>query len=222
MKGLVVVILGALVIGAGVLVTQGAGAQSGEGEVQKRSDRFLAETAERLGVTTEQLTSAMTDARTEMIDEAVSEGRTTEEQAAKIKERIHDYGPLAPAGRGHRGGGKLFCHGARLVATAAGEVLSKEPAEVAEAVKAGKSLAEQAQATGMRVEDFKAALLAAIKAELRTKVEDGTITQEQADRIFAGTEEHIERIVNFEGGRGFCRDRGERPAEEPHAEETPA
>ena len=46
-------------------------------------------------------------------------------------------------------------------------------------------------------------------------MDEGTITQEQADRIFAGIEEHIDRIVNFEGHgderpchrRGDLRDR---------------
>jgi hypothetical protein len=217
MKGLVVVVLAALALGVGVLVTQGAGAQSGEGEEQRRGERFVAETAERLGVTPEALTEAMTGAQFEIIDEAVAEGRMTEEQAAKLKERIEEYGPLSAIGRGHRSGGKGFCHGARLVAGAAAEVLGKEPADAAEAVKAGESLAEQAEAQGMSVEDFKAALLEAIKASLQTKVDGGAITQEQADRMYAGIEEHIDRIVNFEGqeGRGPCHrrgDRGERPA----------
>jgi polyhydroxyalkanoate synthesis regulator phasin len=212
-----------VVIGVGVLVTQGVGAQSGERDEQTRSERFVAETAERLGVTPEELTAAMTGARTEMIDEAVAEGKITEDQAAKMKERLAEKGPLAPIKFRHRGGGKFFCHGARLVANAAGEVLGKEPAQVAEAVKAGESLAEQAQAAGMSVEDFKAALVAAIRAQLQTKVDDGTITQEQADRIVGGIEEHIDRIVNFEGrgGRGLCGGghRGDRTADETAAPE---
>ena len=179
-------------------------------------------------MTPEALTEAMTGAQFEIIDEAVAEGRMTEEQATKLKERIEEYGPVSAIGRGHRGGGKGFCHGARLVAGAAGVVLGKEPAEVAEAVKAGESLAEQAEAQGMSVEDFKAALLSAVKATLQTKVDEGAITQEQADRIYAGIEEHIDRIVNFEGeeGRGSCHrrgDRGDRPADgERKPEETPA
>ncbi len=221
-KGLVLIVAGVFVLAAGVLVVHGAGAQEGEGE--RRGDRFIAETAERLGVTPEELTTAMTEAQVEIIDEAVAEGRLTDEQAAKLRERIGEYGPLSVIGRGHRGGGKALCHGPRLVVGAAADVLSKEPAEVAEAVRSGESLAEQAEAQGMSVEDFKAALLAAVKSTLQTKVEDGTITQEQADRIFAGIEGHIDRIVNFEGkgGDGPCQRPGrERPAR-PEAEATPA
>ena len=62
MKGLVVVVLGALVLGVGVLMTTGAGAQEGDGD-ERPGERFIAETAERLGVTPEELTSAMTEAQ---------------------------------------------------------------------------------------------------------------------------------------------------------------
>lgn len=210
MKGLIVVVIGALVLGVGVLMTHGAGAQSGDGDAQLRGERFIAETAERLGVTPEALTEAMNGAEFEIIDEAVADGRITEEQAAKLKERIEERGPLA--GIRPRHGGKALCHGARLVAGAAAEVLGKEPLQVVEAVKAGESLAEQAAAQGMAVEGFKTALLDAIKRMLQAKVDEGKITQEQADRVFAGIEEHIDRIVNFEGDGDErpCHRRGDR------------
>jgi hypothetical protein len=218
MKGLVVVVLGALVLGAGVLMTTGAGAQ--EGEAQKPGERFVAETAERLDVTSEELTSAMAEAQFEIIDDAVAEGRLTEDEAAKLKERIEEYGPLAVIGRRHRDRDvEGLCHGARLVVGAAAEVLGKEPVEVAEAVKSGESLAEQARAQGMSVEDFKTALLDTVKRMLQAKVDEGTITQVQADRIFAGIEENIDGIVNFEGqgGDGPC----DRPGDRRHRQPEP-
>jgi hypothetical protein len=222
LKGLLLVIAGAFVLAGGVLIVHGAGAQEGDGE--RRGDRFIGETAERLDVLPEELSAAMTEAQAEIIDEAVAEGRLTEEQAAKLKERIAEYGPLSLVGLRQRGGGKGFCHGARLVARAAADVLGREPAEVAEAVRSGESLAEQAEAQGMSVEDFKAALLAAVKSTLQTKVEDGRITQELADRIFAGIEEHIDRIINFEGqgGDGPCQRPGRERPDRPEAEATPA
>ncbi|HEV8574054.1 MAG TPA: hypothetical protein VGR43_05030 [Dehalococcoidia bacterium] len=204
MKGLLAIIASALVLGA-LLVANGAGAQ--EGESERPGEKFISETAERLGVSAEELTAAMTDAQFELIDTAVAEERLTEEQAAKLKERIEEYGPLSAIGLRHRQGHKAVCRGARLVGGAAAEVLGKEPSEVAAAVKSGESLAEQAESQGMSVEDFKAALLDAVKTTLQAKVDEGTITQAQADRIFAGIEENIDRIVNFEGqeGGGPCQ-----------------
>jgi hypothetical protein len=225
MKGLIVVVVGALVLGVGVLMTQGAGAQSGDEEAQRHGERFIAETAERLGVTPEALTDAMKGAEFEIIDEAVADGRITEEQAAKLKERIEERGPMAGI-RPRHGGGKALCHGVRLVTGAAAGVLGKEPLQVVEAVKAGESLAEQAAAQGMAVEDFKSALLDAVKRILQAKVEEGKITQTQADRVFAGIEEHIDRIVNFEGDGDErpCHRRGDRGdlQGDRRAEATPA
>src|SRR6266508_2142497 len=204
MKGLVVIIVGAFVLGAAVLAVRSAGAQDGEGE--RPGDKFIAKTAENLGVGAKELTTAMTDAQFEIIDEAVAAGNLTEEQAAKLRERIEEYGPLSVIGWGQRYRDHVLCKGARLVIGAAAEALGEEPADVAEAVRSGESLAEQAEAHGMRIEDFTAALLDAIKGKLDAKVSDGTITQSQADRIFAGIEEHIDRIVSFEGqgGDGPC------------------
>ena len=220
MKGLLIVIVGAFVLGAGVLVAGGAGAQ--EGESERRGERFIAETAERLGVTPEELTRAMTEAQFEIIDGKVAEGALTEEQAAKLKERIEEYGPLSVFGLKHRDGHKVFCRGAKLVVDAAAEVLGMDREEIAEAVRSGESLASIAEAQGMSVEEFKAALLSAIKAQLDVKVAEGGITPEQADRAYAAIEEHIDRIVQSEGpGRCHRPGGGDGPARQ-RQEPSPA
>lgn len=223
MKGLLLVIASAFVVAALVLANS-AGAQ--EGGSERPGDKFIAETAERLGISAEELTSAMTDAQVELIDTAVADGRLTEEQAAKLKERIEAYGPLSVIGLRQRHDGGLLCRGARLVTGAAAEVLGKEPAEVAAGVKSGESLAEQASAQGMGLDEFKTALLEAVKSALQAKVDEGKITQEQADRVFAGIEKNIDRIVNFEGdgeGPRPCHRRGgdEGPARRVQPEAAP-
>ena len=202
MKGLLVIILGAFVLGAAVLAARGVGAQEGEGE--RPGDRFIAKTAENLGVSAEDLTTAMTDAQFELIDEAVAEGKLTEEQAAKLKERIEEYGPLSVIGLRQRKDGHGPCRGAKLVLGAAAEVLEMERGEIIEAVRSGQSLAEIAEGQGMSVEEFTVALLEAIKAKLDAKVVEGAITQAQADRVFAEIESEIDKIVKFEGQPGLA------------------
>ena len=71
-------------------------------------------------------------------------------------------------------------------------------------LKDGKSLAEVAEAKGMSVDDFKAALLTQVKAQLDSLVADGTLTQEQADRVLKNTQDNIDSIVNAQGGFGGC------------------
>lgn len=67
----------------------------------------------------------------------------------------------------------------------------------------------------MGADDFTAALLAEVKADLDAKVTDRDITQAQADRAYERTERNIDRIVNYvpdEDGRRPCRALQDRPA----------
>src|SRR6266540_1158646 len=82
MKGLVVIIVGAFVLGAAVLAVRSAGAQDREGE--RPGDKFIAKTAENLGVGAEELTTAMLDAK-------VSDGTITQAQADRIFAEIEEH-----------------------------------------------------------------------------------------------------------------------------------
>ena len=95
--------------------------------------------------------------------------------------------------RGCAGGGKY------LVKEAAAEVLGLGEEEVRGALRDGQSLAELAEAQGMSVEDFSAALLSNIRADLQAQLDAGEITQEEFDEISAELSENLGDI-NSEGG----------------------
>jgi len=198
MKGILAVVAGAFVVGVAVLAVHGALAQGSDSD--RPGDKFIAKTAEKLGISTEQLTTAMSNAQFDLIDEAVANGKLTEAEAAKLKERVNEYGPLSVLGLRHRKGGEGVCRGAKLVVGAAAEVLQIDRAEIVSAIRSGQSLAEIAQSKGMSVEDFKAALLQSVKAKLDAKVADGTLTQEQSDRAYNAIQGKIDQIVQFKGG----------------------
>ena len=187
------------VVGLAAVAVAGAAtsAQEGDGPV----GTFLAKVAEKLGVTEDELKGAIDEAKVEMLDEAVAEGRLTDEQAARLRERAEEgglrfAGPLLGAKR-HVG---PDFH----VIEAAAQVLDITRDELGPQLRDGNSLAEVAGAQGMSVEDFQAALLTQIRAELDDLVADGTLTQEHADRVFQAAEENIDRIVNGElGPRGL-------------------
>ena len=135
----------------------------------------------------------MTEAQLELIDEAVAEGTITETQAERLREQVEEYGPLSVfRGRYHRP-----CRAAHFLGDAAATVLGMDPEQLKEHVSSGQSLAQVAEAQGMSTDDFKAALLAEVKADLDAKVAAGEITQVQADRAYERTERNIDRIVNF-------------------------
>ncbi len=185
MKGLLMIAAAVVVLAVGAVAVGGAAtsAQEGDGPL----GTFLGRVAEKLGISEEEFEAAVDEARTELIDEAVAEGRLTEEQAERLQERGFPFA-----------GGRMG-HGRGQVKDAAAEVLGMTQADLTEQLQVGNSLADVAEAQGMSVEDFKAALLNQLQALLDSDVADGTLTQEQADKIFGCAEEKIDSILSGEG-----------------------
>jgi len=205
MKRLLIVLAALAALGLGAVAIGGAvtSAQEGDGPV----GTFLSKLADKLGVSEDELKTAIQDTRVEMIDEAVDSGQLTEEQGERLKERIEEgdlgigFGPRF--GEGRFRGGHGFCHRAvGGIIEASAEVLDMSVDDLKAQLKEGNSLAEVAEAQGMSVDDFKAALSDAVKAKLDGLVDDEKLTQEQADRLYQGFEENIDRIVNAEPGEG--------------------
>lgn len=185
-----VLALSAVMVGAAVTSAQG-----GEGPI----GGFLTNLAERLGISEDELKTAIKDAGVETVDEAVAAGNLTQEQADRLKERIEEGGLPFMFGERHRGvGGAIALH------RAAADILGVTPAKLMEELRDGASLAEVAEAHGKSVDDFKTELLAAVKTQLDTLVTDGRLTQDQADQLYQRLEENIDTIVNAERRMGPC------------------
>ncbi len=187
MKRLLIVAAAVTVLGLAAVAIGGAvtSAQEGEGPIGS----FLSKVADKLGVSEDELKVAIEEARNETIDEAVAEGRLTEEQA----ERLRDGGfPFHR--RLHRGGSHIL--------GAAADVLEMEKDDLVAEVREGNSLADVAAAQGIGVDGFKAQFQAEVQADIDAKVADGTITQEQADRLSEGLADRIDNIVNAQPGEG--------------------
>jgi polyhydroxyalkanoate synthesis regulator phasin len=183
MKRLMIVAVAAAVLALGVVAIGGATAQENDGLVGS----FLARVADKLGVSESELQTAIDEARTETLDEAVANGSLTEEQAQRLQESGFPFG-----------GGPMG-HEPVHIMDAAAEVLGMTQADLMGQLQDGKSLAGVAEAQGMSVEDFKAALLDQVQAQLDEMVAAGDLTQDQADETFQRTEDNIDNIVNGEG-----------------------
>ena len=213
MKRLLIVLAALAALGLGAVAIGGAitSAQEGDGPV----GTFIGKLADKLGVSEDELKTAIQDTRVEMIDEAVADGSLTEEQGERLKERAEEGGLLFPPRHGE---GRFRGHcqrAAGLILEASAEVLDMPKDELAEQLKDGKSLAEVAEAQEMSVDDFKAGLLDEVKAKLDALVDEEKLTEDQADRIFQGFEEHIDRIVDAHlGERGGCPPGPPRPFED--------
>ena len=195
MKRLLIVGAVVAVLGLGAVALGGAvtSAQGDDGPVAT----FLAKVAEKLGVSEDKLNTAVQEAQTEMIDEAVAQGRLTEEQAAQMKEGIAGGDFLFPFG-GRDGG---WPAGAGIPEAAA-QVLGMTQDQVMQELRDGSSLAELAAAHGMSTEDFQAALLTQVRSQLDAQVADGKLTQDQADQEYQRIQDNIDSIVSGEAGLG--------------------
>jgi hypothetical protein len=104
--------------------------------------------------------------------------------------------------RGCGPGGKYAIKGA------AAEALGISEEELLTALSEGQSLAQIAEAQGMSVQDFRAALLENVTADLQARLDAGEITQEQFDEKVAELNANIDEIINAEGGLRFRGPRG--------------
>ena len=205
MKRLLIVLAALAALGLGAIAIGGAvtSAQEGDGPI----GGFLAKVAQKLGVTEDELNTAIHDAKIETIDEMVADGRLTEDQAAKLKERVDEGGPgfgFGPRfGEGRFRGGHGFCHRAvGGIIEASAEVLDMSVDDLKAQLKDGKSLAEVAEAQGMSVDDFKAGFLDKGKAKLDALVGEDKLTQDRADSLYQRLQDNIDNIVNAHPGDG--------------------
>jgi hypothetical protein len=162
----------------------------------------IAELAEAQGVPLQDVADALVAAETERLQQAVEDGRLTQEEADEklahmeenILERLEsgERGLGGPGGHGGRRGEHLD-----VVA----EALGMTADEVREAVSGGQTIAELAEAQGVPLQDVADALMAAETERLQQAVEDGRLTQEEADEKLAHMEENIlKRLESSEPG----------------------
>lgn len=170
-------------------------------EAAKADRTSIRDLAEAQGVDFAEVQAAMEAAHQEAVQEALAAGTITQEQADQMLER-----GFGKRGHGRHGGkgGLLRTEEARaeMKETLAG-ALGITVEELEAARESGQRLSEIAEANGVDMADVEATMKDAAKAQITQAVEDGTITQEQADQM-------IERLENSEGFKGFGRGKGRR------------
>lgn len=169
--------------------------------------RYMEALAEALGITVDELQTALEQARAAAIQQAVDEGLITQEQADKMPsgDRFGFRGM-----HGFRGFGDDMNE---LLADALGiSVAELEGAQeqaratvIAQAVEEGTITQQEAdliEARGAIQAYVEEAMMSAFEEALQKAVADGVITQAQADQLLAN------RGAGFRGPGGFFRGRG--------------
>ncbi len=132
--------------------------------------------AQEQGLSADELTALMEQARNAAIDAALADGVITQEQADLMRNR--PVGP-GPKGFGAKGAGPLQPYMEEAVASAFGLTTDELQAMKAE----GQTLWDYAAEQGLTVADFQSKMESARNAAIDAALADGAISQEQADRL---------------------------------------
>ncbi len=144
-----------------------------------------------LGISVEDYQAAIETAEGQVLEQAVADEWLTQEQADRLQERLDAVPESGHFGRGFYGmRGFPGLRGESLVAVAA-EQLDVSEGDLIDLLQEGKSIAEVASEKGVDPQTIADAYLAQIQAKLADAVEDGNITQKQADAMLENMAEHI-------------------------------
>lgn len=155
---------------------------------------FVAKLAANLGIEEDKLTAAIDTTRQQILDEAVAQGQLTQEQADRIAANkdgnfcgFLGLGParLVP-------GNKM--EGRSLEGIAG--ILGITPEELQAELESGKSMADIVSEHGLTLEQFRQKQQELREAEILRQLNEGKITQEQADKMlqWKGKTPHPERL----------------------------
>jgi hypothetical protein len=168
-------LLGLLLVGvlaAGAVAGQ-ALAQAGptDEDTQPRGEEFLGRVAAKLGVPVDQLKEAISSSELDMLDEAVGQGKISQERADRLRQRIEE-GRLLPSLPRARAGQAWLQAGQRLVLHAAAEALDMTPQELVREMRStGQSLAQLAEEKGVSRDELKSAILEDVEKHLNAGLE---------------------------------------------------
>jgi hypothetical protein len=198
-----------VIVGAAIVVFAGgvAFADSSTGS----GSSFVDSLARHLGISTQKLQDAAKAAALDQVDQALSNGTITKDQADRLKQRINDgqyplsgkgggpgFGVLPRFGHGPFGPGFgfRFGFGLRGYASAAADYLGLSQDDLLKKLQAGQSLADVAKAQNKSVGGLEDALKAAAKKQLDQAVTDKRITADQEQKALDRLATVLDKIVN--------------------------
>jgi predicted RNase H-like HicB family nuclease len=174
---------------------------------KKQEQAVLSDAAKRLGVTADELKSALSKAEDAQLDEAVKDGRLTQEQADEIKKHRHRsgrvLGPGAPGGHGgpgfgFRGPGPERLGGPGGVMDSVADAIGISVPDLFSELRDGKTLEQVAKAHGKSLDDVKNAAKKALEEQLDAAVKADRLTRSQADDLL----ERLPQLIDHLGERG--------------------
>ncbi|WP_243013835.1 hypothetical protein [Brevibacillus borstelensis] len=168
-------------------------------DTKLKAGKSLADVAKTQGVSVEDVVSLIAKHQEEQLAEAVKAGKLTQEQADKMSEnaseRIQKMVESTHQDKGFGPRGFGFIKSEELL-----KLLNLTAEELETELKAGKSLAEVAEAQGVDTDEVVALLAKQRADQLSEAVKAGKITQEQADKLQSNLTESIQKQLEHKRG----------------------
>jgi hypothetical protein len=192
------------------------GLSTDELRTEFQSGKSLAQIAESKGISEDSLVSQLVAKLTERVDQAVADGRITQEQAtarlASAEQHIRDLVEKVPladdggAGPGsHRGGLGSGLGPIKGDVQALADSLGLNLDQLRQDVMSGKTIAEAAAAQGVTAEQLQTAAVDAATKRIDQALADGKLDQAKADELKANLSARIGDLINgsLPLGKGF-------------------
>jgi hypothetical protein len=175
---------------------------------QARVDQLLDDVAKRLNTTRDNVRNALAGAEKDAIQQRVQDGTLTQDQANRLTQRIDQGGPFLLPGAGlpaRIGPGQPAPVGRPglgrdVVVNAVASATGYTAQEVRDQLSQGKSLVDVGASKGKTQADLKTAIQTALRQRLDARVAAGTITQDQANRIFDRASAGLDRLLTNRPG----------------------
>jgi predicted DNA-binding protein (UPF0251 family) len=189
-----------------VLTSGGAAQAQGPGD-ETTASRFQELLAQQLGISVDQLQTAATNAKNQLADELLAQGKITQQQHDRITSASLGgiFGALAKrfdVRAGVRAG--AFVDAAKVTA----DVSHVDVATVRSELEQGKSLAQIAEEHGVSRDALKAAITNALNQQLKAAVSSGKITQATADQVAQRFTNNLDALIDHTGVPGHHGRRG--------------
>ena len=198
-----------IVAGAAVIAALGGGTAAAVAatadDPKATENAVLADAAKKLGVSSDDLRSALAGAEDAQVDAQVKAGQLTQAQADAIKARRTADGTVLGVGGGHGGPGGRGGHPGGRLADDAAKAIGITTTSLFDQLRGGKTLEDIAKAKGKTLDEVKAAVKTSATAELKADLDAKRITQTQYDEQISHLDDAIADLASGKLGHGGGR-----------------
>jgi polyhydroxyalkanoate synthesis regulator phasin len=170
-------------------------------------EQYLQDLAKRLGISESTLQQGKLGAAEDMLAQLVKDGKLTQNQANKIKQRLESQKACSGNGKGLWGRGVALQALKQYLPTAANQVaqgLHLNVDQLKTQLQSGKSLSDIATAQGVSSSQLQTLVTNAIQSAVNKAVSDGNLTQQQATNIMQMVQKNpqaLNRLLNGHTGK---------------------